>query len=215
MSGAEAPVDIGGRLPGPPASSPGGGLQTGTAGPKARGIAFGYLQAWRSSERRPPVGIAERSEAKPHSVREPTAALTSPRRDAINTGCALLGDAGQRRAPRCLRHTQYARSLRLFHIRPEARKNEPELRLGKEGRHPVFPDSHPTEDSPMPRAAHAPQPPAQKPPTKPAPPGADRPPPSPDAPTRKRPRRAPSSSPCSTQALTRGWPILRKSDCTP
>ena len=33
----------------------------------------------------------------------------------------------------------------------------------------------------MPRAAHGTQPPAQKPPTKPAPPAADRPPPSPDA----------------------------------
>ena len=71
------------------------GLQTGTAGPKARGIAYGYLQSWRSgSERRPPVGIAERSEAKPHTAREPTAALTSPRRSAINAGCELPGDVG-------------------------------------------------------------------------------------------------------------------------
>ena len=77
------------------------GLQTGTASPKARGIAYSYLPPWRSaSERRPLAGppggggIAERSEAKPHTPRKPTAALRSPRRSAINAGCELPGDVG-------------------------------------------------------------------------------------------------------------------------
>lgn len=66
-------------------------------------------------EHRPPVGIAECSEAKPHTPRDPTAALTSPWPATINTGCALPGDAGDRSALR-RRHTLYARSIRLFHI---------------------------------------------------------------------------------------------------
>ena len=44
------------------------GLRTGTAGSKARGIAFSYFRSWRSgSKRRPPAGIAERSEARPRT----------------------------------------------------------------------------------------------------------------------------------------------------
>ena len=45
------------------------------------------------------AGIAERSEARPHTSGEPTGPLTSPWRGA------LPGDAGQRSAPRCRRHT--------------------------------------------------------------------------------------------------------------
>ena len=69
------------------------GLQTGTAGPKTHGSAYSYFQSWRSgSERRPPAGIAERSEAKPRfragSPRRPRSSRSpndscAPRRASI------------------------------------------------------------------------------------------------------------------------------------
>ena len=183
---AEAPVDIGGRQPGPPASSPGGGLQTGTAGPKARGIAYSYLQSWRgSSERRPlaspPGGDRHRRAQRGETALRQgadcgshvaTGATPSTR---VARSRAML--ATGRRAAAAATPSQATFASTSSTLRPWAGKTGRELRLGKVGKASRLPGlgSH----GGLPDAARRPRPPnrpTQKPPTKPAPPAADRPP---------------------------------------
>ena len=101
---AEAPVEVGGRRPGPPVFRP---AQRAQRPAESRLATCRRGAAPRSADLWPvlPVGagIAERSEAKPHTPRKPTAALRSPRRSAINAGCERPGDVGHSPARRCRR----------------------------------------------------------------------------------------------------------------